>query len=87
MNAASVSAVVAALALLLSLWNAFKKDTKDNTKEMTMVITKLDGLSDDMREIKRDMNELRASIQDDHDRIIKLEEAMSSLRVQVEHLK
>lgn len=74
MDFASVgSLVVALVALLVSILNTSKKEARDGGSQMTMVITKLDGLLDDMREIKSDMTELRSSIQDDHDRIVKLE--------------
>lgn len=73
-TAASVgSVVVAFIALLVSILNTTKKDAKNGGSQMAMVITKLDGLSDDMRELKNDMVELRQSLQDDHDRIVKME--------------
>lgn len=72
------SIVIAGGALALSLISTLKKGAKEDSAQIARMMTLLDGLSADMREIKddfrRDMAELKASRQNDHDRLVVLEQ-------------
>lgn len=87
MDASVGSLIVAAIALLLSVLNTTKKDTKDTIHQMTKLITKLDTISEDIRDIKRDMTDMRVSIQDNHDRILKLEMSLSTAWKRIDEIK
>lgn len=92
MNLVSVgSMVVALVALLLSIYNNGKKESKEESEEIAKIMTRLDSLAGDVREIKddfrREMADLKAGYQADHDRIIKLEMKMESANKKIDELK
>lgn len=55
-----------------------RKDIQDDTTERAtmnaMVMTKLENISDDIKEIRRDNKELKSEVQDLRDRILILEQ-------------
>lgn len=85
------SLVVAALALLISIFNNSKKETREESEEIAKIMTRLDSLADDVREIKddfrREMAELKASYREDHDRIIKLEMSLDTAWRRIDELR
>ena len=88
MDYASIgSVVVAVVALIVSIANTQKKEARDNGTQIAEVLAKLNSLSDDMRELKSDMAELRQSMQNDHDRIIKLEMSLDTAWKRIDELR
>lgn len=92
MDFASIgSMVVALIALLLSIYNGGKKETKESEAQMAKMMTMLDELTEDMREIKddfrRDIAELKAIYQQDHDRIIKLEMSLDTAWKRIDEIR
>lgn len=68
-----VSAVVALIALIVSVFASSKKETKEDVSQTAEILAKLNNMTGYVLELKTDMAELRQSMQNDHDRIIKLE--------------
>ena len=88
MDYASIgSVVVAVVALIVSIANTQKKEARDNGTQIAEELAKLNSLSDDMRELKSDMAELRQSMQNDHDRIIKLEMSLDTAWKRIDELR
>ena len=88
MDYASIgSLIVAAVALLVSLWNTSKKDNKENTSQITMMMAKLDSISDDIRDLKKEVSDMRQSIQDNHDRVLKLEMSLETAWKRIDELR
>lgn len=69
---------IAALALIISVINSSKKDTKEDTAKMTTVIVKLDNISAGIVEIKANMETTRKELQDVRDIAVKAEASASS---------
>lgn len=59
-----------------------RKDIQDDTTERAtmnaMVMTKLEAISDDIKEIRRDNKELKSEVQDLRDRILILEQKVGA---------
>lgn len=72
-----ISLLIAAGALVLSVISTLKKNTKEDSATIAKMMAMLDSLTHDMKEIKddfrRDIAELKAGHQSDHDRIVVLE--------------
>ena len=81
------SLVVAAIALILSIWNTQKKDSKASTSQITMMMAKLDSISEDIRDLKKDVTDMRVSIQDNHDRVLKLEMSLDTAWKRIDELR
>ena len=80
------SLIIAFVALVMSIWNTSKKDSKEHTQQITMVMAKLDSISEDIKDLKKDVSDMRVSIQDNHDRIIKLEMSLSTAWKRIDEL-
>lgn len=85
------SMAVALLALLLSIYNNGKKETKEISENIAKIMTRMDGLTGDVQEIKddfrREMSELKANYQADHDKIIKLELSLETAWKRIDELR
>ena len=85
------SFIVAALALLLSIHNAAKKDSKEVSEQIAQVMTRLDALSEDVQEIKddfrREVADLKAAYNKDHDRIIRLEYSLEAAWKRIDEIR
>lgn len=81
--ASYISAGIAALALLISVFNTSKKDTH----QVARMMAKLDSISEDVRDVKKDLIYTKNSIQDNHDRIIKLEMSLKAAWKQIDEMK
>lgn len=59
-----------------------KKDAEQETEERatanTLMMTKLENIADDVKDIKRDYKETRAEVQDLHDRVLIVEQSLKS---------
>ena len=92
MNLASIgSLIVALVALLVSIYNNGKKESKEESEEIAKIMARLGSVAEDVREIKddfrREISDLKASYQSDHDRIIKLEMKMESANKKIDELR
>ena len=92
LNIVSIGSLCVALAaFLLSIYNNGKKESKEESEELAKIMTRLVSLSEDVREIKedfrREISDLKASHQQDHDRIIKLEMKMESANKKIDELR
>lgn len=88
MDYASIgSCIVAAIALIISIFSSSKKATKEDTSQVTMMMAKLDSISDDIRDLKKDVSDMRASIQDNHDRVLKLEISLETAWKRIDELR
>ena len=59
-----------------------KKDAEQETEERatanTLMMTKLENIADDVKDIKRDYKETRAEVQNLHDRVLIVEQSLKS---------
>lgn len=59
-----------------------KKDAEQETEERatanTLMMTKLENIADDVKDIKRDYKETRAEVQDLHDRVLIVGQSLKS---------
>ena len=59
-----------------------RKDAEQETEERatanTLMMTKLENIADDVKDIKRDYKETRAEVQDLHDRVLIVEQSLKS---------
>ena len=81
------SFIVAAIALLISVYNSVKKGNKEDGAQTAMILTKLDSISDDLREVKKDVMGLRQAVQDNHDRILKLEMSLDTAWKRIDEIR
>lgn len=86
-----ISLLIAAGALALSVVSTLKKNTKEDSAQIAQMMTMLNGLSSDMKEIKedfrRDLAELKASYQQDHDRLVIVERDMKAVWRRIDEIK
>lgn len=88
MDYASIgSLVVAAIALIVSLWNSSKKENKESEGRITLMMAKLDSIQDDIRDLKKDVTDMRVQIQDNHDRVLKLEMSLETAWKRIDELR
>lgn len=92
MDYASVgSMAVALIALLLSIYNSGKKETKEDSARITQIMTRMEEVSEDVKEIKEDFRrevaELKASYQVDHDKITKLEYSLDTAWKRIDEIR
>lgn len=92
-----LSMAVAAGALILSIISTLKKTAKEDSAQITKIMTMLEIVQGDVAEIKedfrRDIAELKASYQQDHDRLVVVERdlktvwrSVDEVKLQVNHL-
>ena len=92
MDYASIGSVVVALiALLVSIYNNGKKATEEDSVRITQIMARMEEMSEDIKEIKEDFRrevaELKASYQVDHDRITKLEYSLDTAWRRIDELR
>lgn len=51
------------------------KDDKEDAGQQAKIITKLDAIDKNVEDIKEEFKNLKAKVEEDHDRIIRLEES------------
>lgn len=85
--AAVGSLVVAIFALLLSFITTMRNNTKDDSMQIATVIAKLETISDDIRDVKKDVAGLRQSVQENHDRVLILERDMSTMWKRIDEIR
>lgn len=74
---------IAALTFITNLSRNNRKDTTEEVEERASmnvrVLTKLDGISDDLREIKKDNQDIRKDLSNLSDRVLILEQKQHSI--------
>jgi chromosome segregation ATPase len=78
-----ISGVSVAFAIYQGITNmkrGQKADAKTEASQLTTVIVKLENIGNGITEIKSEMNNLKNDLKDDHERLIKAEEAIKTLR-------
>ena len=78
------SIVISICSLLLAIYSNLSKNNKENNTALTTVIVKLESISEGVADIKREINELKDDQKADHDKIVKLEASLDSLKLQIQ---
>ena len=80
-----LSGISVAFAIFLGISNKKRNDKKDAEQETeeratanTLMMTKLENIADDVKDIKRDYKETRAEVQNLHDRVLIVEQSLKS---------
>ena len=78
-----VSVTLAAIFGVSNIHRASKKEIEDTSEERAtmnaMLMTKLDGISEDIKEMRRDFKDTQKEVQSLHDRIIVCEQKISTI--------
>lgn len=64
---------VSAIALMFSVYQFIKQNTKADASQITTVLIKLENIADGIAEIKADLKSVKAEVQDLRERIAKVE--------------
>lgn len=83
---AYVTIAVSILSLLLAGYTFLSKNSKENTTEMTTVIVSLDNIKSGIADIKAELNSIKSSQKEDHDKLIRVEESLKSAWKQINKL-
>jgi predicted RNase H-like nuclease (RuvC/YqgF family) len=76
-----ISGVSVAFAIYQGITNmkrGQKADAKTEASQLTTVIVKLENIGNGITELKGEMNSLKNDIKEDHERLVKAEEAIKS---------
>lgn len=80
------SLFIATLAFLLSIYNTSKKNTKEDSTQIATLIVKLDKVSEDIHDMKRDLSDLRKSQQEQLERLIIVEQSLNTAWIRIDEL-
>lgn len=83
---AYVTIAVSILSLLLAGYTFLSKNSKENTTELTTVIVSLDNIKSGIADIKAELNSIKSSQKEDHDKLIRVEESLKSAWKQINKL-
>ena len=78
--------IVSIAALLFSVYMNSSNNSKENTTELTTVIVKLENIGVGITDIKSEIAALRNDQKDDHDRLIKAEQSISTAWKRIDEL-
>lgn len=81
-----VPIIVSILSLILAGYTFLSKNSKENTTEMTTVIVSLDNIKSGIADIKAELNSIKSSQKEDHDKLIRVEESLKSAWKQINKL-
>lgn len=81
-----VPIIVSVLSLILAGYTFLSKNSKENTTEMTTVIVSLDNIKSGIADIKAELNSIKSSQKEDHDKLIRVEESLKSAWKQINKL-
>ena len=78
----TVSVIFGVISTVFTISRNNKKDTEENAEEKaatnTMLITKLEIIADDVKEIKRNYKETREEVQNLRERVVIVEQSLKS---------
>lgn len=72
--------IVAMVINIYSFRNNVKKETKEDTTQIAMVMTKLDNIANSIGEIKHDIRDTRETVGAHAERIARIEQEMKTLK-------
>ena len=72
-------AVIGGFATIVSLLRSKKQDVSSDVAQMTTVIVKLENIASGISDIKSEITSIKKEQNEDHDRIMRLEEKMNVL--------
>ena len=78
-----VPIIVSILSLILAGYTFLSKNNKENTTELTTVIVSLDNIKSGIADIKAELNSIKSSQKEDHDKLIRVEESLKSAWKQI----
>ena len=84
-----LSAISVSAALVFGIINIRRNSNKDcaeQASQSTKIITKLDGIEKGVSDIKEELKNVKDDVKNDHDRIIRLEEAYKLSQTQIERI-
>ena len=81
------SLILAVIVFIVSLFTNGKKQTTDETMTIATVLANFQQIAKDIADMKRDMESLRQSVQEDHDRIIKMEMSLDTAWKRIDEIK
>lgn len=79
--------LISALSLLLAFYTFLRKNTKDNTTELTTVIVKLENINSGISDIKNEIGTMKAEQKEDHDRLVRIETSLQSAWNAIDEIK
>lgn len=85
-----ISVVSVAFALYAGISNLKRNkaaDDKNDATQMTTVIVKLESIGDGVSEIKNDMRNIRADVQNLHERVVAVEASTNSLHKRIDRVE
>lgn len=78
--------LISALSLFLAWYSFSRGNTKQDTTELTTVIVKLENIGVGITDIKSEIAALRNDQKDDHDRLIKAEQSLTTAWKRIDEL-
>ena len=81
-----VPIIISFASLLLAGYTFLSKNNKENTTELTTVIVSLDNIKSGIADIKAELNSIKSSQKEDHDKLIRVEESLKSAWKQINKL-
>lgn len=82
-----VPIIISALSLILAVYTFLSKNSKENTTELTTVIVSLDNIKTGIADIKAELNSIKSSQKEDHDKLIRVEESLKSAWKQINKIQ
>lgn len=86
-----IAVLISAFSVVTSTRRNERKDTEgeaeDRAATHTMLITKLENIADDIKDIKRDYRETRIEVQNLRDRVIAVEQSLKSYHKRLDGAK
>lgn len=89
-----LSGISVAFAIFFGISSKNRNDRKDTEQEAedrasthTLLMTKLENIADDVKDIKRDYRETRTEVQDLRDRVIAVEQSLKSYHERLDGAK
>lgn len=84
---AYVTIAVSIVSLLLAIYTFLSRNNKENTTELTTVIVSLDNIKSGIADIKAELNSIKTSQREDHDKLIRVEESLKSAWKQINKIQ
>ncbi len=79
--------IISALSLLFAVYSFSRNNAKQDTTELTTVIVKLENIGTGINDIKTEISALKNDQKEDHDRLIKVEQSLSTAWKRIDEIK